>query len=329
MKLAFGTGEIQNLLKYMLQYFDSRAADVRNQSEAVNISSFFRTYVKLAISVSIKEKEIRAAIEQLINQGRKEMFDEVFERDLHSLDVYKEFYSQLCQYYLNDNESDAEKLRDCHQNLLWKFHDQLHNCHPYCDYLDIHLAYVVLGEDDNAQQFLVLAERHTSVQSLFTEYTNAQMQKSQDLAQISEIHVSKVLRYLKFIQEGRLSRNFSEVFSAVDLFKRKGEMEHAKKVEVTIVNPTYSVYKHSQDIKWLITTAHTCLEEGALHCASTLVQHAHGIISGPSVQNVTLVEAAYIAGNAFFKAGNKSSARKWLNITVSLDGSAISYSQSL
>ena len=96
--------------------------------------------MKLAISVSRQEEEIRAAIEQLLNHARREMLDELFEHDLLSLDVYKEFYSQLCQYYFNDNESDAEKVRDCHQILLWKFHNQLHNCHPYCDYLDIHLA---------------------------------------------------------------------------------------------------------------------------------------------------------------------------------------------
>ena len=139
------------------------------------------------------------------------------------------------------------------------------------------------------------------------------MQESQGQAQISKIHASKVVCYLTFIQEGR---SFSEFFSTVDLFKRKGEMEHAKKVQLMIADSTYSVYKHSHDIRWLITTAHKCLEEDALMSASAMAQYVYTEICSKSMQNETLLKAAHIAGYAFFKAGNEYNAQKWLQIEL-------------
>ena len=134
---------------------------------------------------------------------------------------------------------------------------------------------------------------------------------------MSEIHMYKVLLYLKYIQEGKLSRSFFEFFNAVDLFKLKGEIEHAKKVELTIADPTYSIYKHSRDVQWLIKAAHTCLEEGALTSASAVAEYVYTETRSTG-KTETLVEAAYITGHAFHKAGKTNNAQKWFYITISL-----------
>ena len=94
-------------------------------------------------------------------------------------------------------------------------------------------------------------------------------------------------------------------------------MEHAKSVELMIADPTHSVYKHSRDIQWLIKTAHTCLEEGALTSASAVAEYVYAEICS-TVQTETLLEAAYIVGCAFHKAGTTSGAGKWFYITISL-----------
>ena len=212
---------LQPALLVQLESDSTRIMECLNESNRVRLLTCLLECIdSLAESYVVSKPVIMDTFELL--ESTDKIFDADYVPDKSTTDGYEIliFYSQLCKFYLNF--ADSERVRECHQTLLWRFSGLLKHCHPYCGYLDIHLTYVDLGEDDNAQQFLAFTKNHTSVRTMFAEYDKLQKLESQALAHsLSEMHVYKVLLYLKYIQEGRLLRSFTEFFSAVDPFRSK------------------------------------------------------------------------------------------------------------
>lgn len=233
LQMRFSHLELCNISQKMLVAMESYAANEETSQE------LFEVYTHVLILAAKLERRLHRDAESTVEMlaSRKSKVDDVYRIDLISMNTYIEFYTDLAQYYKEQEEETKSSM--CHAHILSTVHNQLDHCYPHCNYFSISIAYEKVGNREMAFQFRELTYKHqlSSLNfmsqiklhlALYNDYSSGNNVSKAD--GFSTIIIEKAYYYLIV---ANVSEYLEEVYyDAVDFFRAKNMEEHMINIQL-------------------------------------------------------------------------------------------------